>query len=88
VHLVVCRYEQEKAAWEAAEKIRQTATATDQLQVALMTRDAPTLRAAISTYGPILEDAGASSRADLELAKEYLTKLDAAAATFARQYAG
>ncbi len=61
------KYEQEKAAWEAAEKIRLTAEATDQLQEALLTQDPPTLRAAISAYGPILEEAGESAKADLQV---------------------
>mmetsp|Transcript_36057 Transcript_36057/g.94973 ORF Transcript_36057/g.94973 Transcript_36057/m.94973 type:complete len:274 (-) Transcript_36057:1778-2599(-) len=80
------KYEQERAAWEAAERVRLTAEATDQLQEALLTQDAPTLRAAISAYGPILKEANASAHSDLQVAIRYLAQLDAAAAAFASEY--
>ena len=52
------KYEQERAAWEAAEKVRVAAEATDALQQALLTQDAPTLRAALNAYGPVRAQPG------------------------------
>mmetsp|Transcript_36058 Transcript_36058/g.94982 ORF Transcript_36058/g.94982 Transcript_36058/m.94982 type:complete len:667 (-) Transcript_36058:208-2208(-) len=53
---------------------------------AVRSQDAPTLRAAISAYGPILKEANASAHSDLQVAIRYLAQLDAAAAAFASEY--
>ena len=83
----LAKYEQERAAWEAAERVRVTAEATDAIQNAVNTQDAPTLRAALNAYGSILEEApDPAAVADLQLARDYLAQLDAAAQAFANEY--
>ena len=80
------KYEEDLAAWEVAEAQRQNAISTQALQQALMTQDPTQVRTAIAQYGHVLANGSEQAKADLEVAKQYLEQLEAAAAAAAAEY--
>jgi len=80
------KYEEELAAWEAAEAGRQLLEATEGIQHSLVTQDAHAVRTAIARWGHVLSAGSEQAQADLAIAKTYLEQLEQAAAAAAAEY--